>query len=165
MAINVNVPVTTNELISDLNAMRANLAYVILGDGSAGVLRMLRLDIAYSDGTDIQLYTTNVWNGDAIDTSGSPHVISKGDNDTNWIFAADGTDLTIKNAGLTGNAAAAFGVITYNKCGEASAVSRVSYSAYGINVAIYLTTGLGWDLTNLAAGESIKVDIIYITDA
>ena len=130
MAISVNVPLATNQILTDYAAMNANWEYVVLSDGTAGqVLRYSRLVVAYNATADsVQVYFADVWNGDDVDSSGTPHVITVVDVDTNWGFPTVG-QLTIYAAGLTGNAVAAFAHITYNKTGESNISVDVNATA------------------------------------
>ena len=167
MAINVNVPLATNVLATDLAAINANWEYVVKSDGTAGrVLRCLRLNVAYNATEDsVQVYTTSVWNGNAIESSGTPYVISKGDSDAVWELDSNGIALTIKATGISGNAVAAMAVVTYNKSGETNIYVFPSANGY-IGLTFFSgSAGVGYDISGLASGESFEVDIIYITSA
>jgi len=79
MAFDEDVPLAANQIAADLVSLNANMEFIISGDGTAGrVLRYSRLDVAYSATADsIQCYLADQWNGDDIDSSGSPHTITK----------------------------------------------------------------------------------------
>ena len=168
MAFEEDAPLAANVIATDLATMNANWEYVISGDGTAGrVLRILRLDIAYhATASSVGVYTTSVWNGDAIDSSASPHELTKSDGDTNWALNAGGTALTIEAAGLSGNAIFAYAVISYNKGGETDVYVSPAITSNDIVLTFYSGSAGGtYDLSALESGESIIVDIIYITNA
>ena len=168
MAFDEDVPLAANQIAADLVSLNANMEFIISGDGTAGrVLRYSRLYIAYSATADsIQCYLESQWNGDAVDTSGSPHDITKSDSDTNWSLDASVYMITIEAAGLTGSVVAAFAKISYNNGGEASVYVLGDASSNDIRLRFFKGAGgTAYDLTDLASGESLRVDILYITSA
>ena len=168
MAFDEDVPLAANQIAADLVSLNANMEFIISGDGTAGrVLRYSRLDVAYSATADsIQCYLADQWNGDDIDSSGSPHTITKSDSDTDWALNAGGTSLTIEAAGITGNAIAAIASVCYNKGGEGPIYVRAGITSNDIVLEFFKShAGAVYDITALASGESIQIDILYITSA
>lgn len=139
--------------------------------GNAGLLSTTNRNLRFAwliiesvgNATDINVYLEDLENGDDVDSAGTPHVISKGDDDTDWAFGAGGDELTCKNGAITGTHVMNFPLLTYNDGG--TAITLESDDDTGIYIAFYnATTGAGVDLAGLAAGKLLDILVMYITD-
>jgi hypothetical protein len=169
MGWNTSIPAMGNQISADIPDIEENLEFVIQGDGTEGrVLRLAKCVMAYSaTANSIDVYLESLWNGDNVDSSGSPHEITRGDGDTNWSYAADGKKLTIETAGLSGNVVLAIGVWTYaNIDSSAFRLCRVGFESNDITIEFFGSDGVGTPIDDLfASGDSMECRILYMTDA
>ena len=141
----------------------------IVGDNSQGqVLRISRVTITGHAVNDADLVVASVWNGDTVASS----QLDKGNNNADWALAAGGDEITIycdSNGGsLSADVVAVFPSQAYNDAGDNGVMIQADVSAGDIVLGIYnddAGSGAGYDVSGMAAGEYIEIDVLYITDA
>jgi hypothetical protein len=143
----------------------ADTKYIIKGDGiSNRVLRCLSMTIV--DGTDantLKISMSNVFSGDT-----SAWVDNVAKNATTGIFWLhnSGYQLKILDAGITGTLVAVLGGVQWqNQSGVAIESCFVMKSTNDITVTFLDLAGASVDITAMAAGKAIAVNILYVTDA
>lgn len=136
---------------------------MILGDATAGrVLRAINVLITGQDGsTKIRVSTGDKFNSNQITQESD---LTKGGSTTSFSLYATGAVLTVKNSALTGDVIAPLASsIVLNDTGiHALAVTSASG---GLELTFSVApTGAALDLTTLAVGKSVSVDVLYLTN-
>lgn len=115
-----------------------------------------------SNADTINVQTLDVWNGDTIAAQDN---LAKGGDETNFALDAGGFSLTIKAAGLTGNAVA---VVAHSITGSTTgAVYNMIAIASANNIAVLLsdaTDGTQIDLTAAVDLGLLTLYLAYLTD-
>lgn len=159
-----NMAAIETVLGTNITAGPTTIQGAIQGDTTKG--RIFReLQIVISNGTtsvSLKCTVINIWNGDEIAETDD---IVKATTTGNFTVDANGTQIKIEAAGLTGNCVCAFGFIGIN----ASNVDLTLFcDATSNDIRIKLpnsVTGVMQDLTTLVDTGDINIFIMYITDA
>ena len=172
MAIDVNVPVATNQVSADLTAMANNMKLIVCGDGTAGrVLRLSKLTI--EDGTGagtIKCTMTSVWNDTGINTDAQDNINSIGAVAGYYIHRYTGYTtelLIIDSTAFAGNIVSVLDTTIYSNSSD-STLDILGYASSNDLYFVFRDTGTGLmpDLaTILTAGESIVIYFTYLTSA
>lgn len=171
MAIDVNVPVATNQVSADLTAMAANMKLIVCGDGTAGrVLRLSKLTIA--DGTNLntlKLKMDSVWNGDDVAEEDNIYNATGGTNLGCGVSGPheDWFRIYIKNVGINGDAVAVLNTTFYsNNSGLLISVAGSVDSTGMILDFKDSNSGLSKVLYNeMGSSDVIIIYITYLTSA
>jgi hypothetical protein len=137
----------------------------IKGDGTAGrTLRTVYLVI--SNGTNastLLVSCVGIWNGD---NNAPENNLGKGGNGTAFALDAGGVTLTLKNAGISGDAVAVLSSsMRYNLSGTVLSVIAIK-TASGIDIGVTnASTGVDLDLTTLVDTGLMQIYITYLTSA
>jgi len=140
----------------------------ILGDGTVG--RVFRSShIYFKDGTEVaklKMELVDNWNGDAIAEQDN---IGKGETVGHFTWSADGTQLNVLPAGLSGNVLFAIGIVWKPTLGletQSHLTIKARADANTINVRFYEQgSGDSLDIGVLIDLGYIYCTVIYITDA
>ena len=151
-------------ILDGVTATAAQINNAIGGDGTVGrVLRSAELQIGDTDDDgDLDCALAgSIWNGDTI---GSTADITKGNTVGNFHLSADGVQLTILAAGLTGNAVGVPMVaITTNKTGV-DLYASCTDNSNNIICTVSGSDGVNDDLTVITdAVLEIAIRILYVT--
>ena len=136
----------------------------IIGDATAGrVIRVLHIDIENgTNATTIKPSSTNQWNGD---TNAAEDNLGKSGDTGVFALDATGAQLTLQNAGLTGNSVALLNTEIWQNQSNTAISCRGTISG-GLRLTFYnATSGATVDLTTLVDTGNIRLDITYLTDA
>ena len=149
-----------------LTATAADLDNAILSDGTQGrVLRISQLKI--ENGTNantLKCSLTSIWNGD--DIAETDNIALNATTGTYWTLNADGSILTIENAGLSGTVIAILGVdIARNQTTKNQTVSANAGTGDISLISYDTATGAAiiWD--DEADTGDMYIRILYLTDA
>lgn len=172
MAIDINVPVATNQVSADLQAMANNMKLIICGDGTTGrVLRLSKLTIA--DGTTastIKCTMDTVWNGTNIAEQDNIPINSA----TGYYTYVDATGcLIIDSTAFSGNIIAVLNVTVQKQSIYTSNCLDICGVATSNDMYIYFKLGGGGTVPGepaalpeqTGAGEEIILYITYLTSA
>lgn len=136
----------------------------LLGDATPGrVERSMEIYIMDGSNADtINVSTLDSWNGDTIAMQDN---LGHGGDETNYALDGFGFTLTIKAAGLTGNAVAVLcSSITGSTCGT---VYKMIATALANNIVILLSHATDGTQVDLAAAVDLgllSLNITYLTD-
>ena len=162
--IRLNNAAIETVLGTNITAGPTTIQGAIQGDTTKG-RKFRRVSLVITDGTNAATLKCTVasrWNGDTIAETNN---IAKNATTGNFSLTTDGSSLTIKASGLTGNVLMCSVHVYYNASGTV-----LMFEDSALNNDIYLrgrnpmTAGL-LDLTTLVDTGEIDLNIVYITDA
>jgi hypothetical protein len=159
MAIDINVPIATNQVSADLTAMANNMKLIVCGEGTAGrVLRLSKLTLTGVNATTIKVKLDTVWNGNDITEE---TLTTTG---TNIDISSLNGLITLKSIGLSSNAIAVLDATIYSNKNTFGYDHSVSGLASSNNILVYLKRdGTGAAIELLADFDSGDSEVIYLT--
>lgn len=164
MAIDINVPIATNQVSADLTAMANNMKLIVCGDGTAGrVLRLSKLTLTGRADSSIDVKLDSVWNGNDI----TQETISS--TGTNFDVTSLSGLITIKATGLGVNAVAVLDATVLSNKNTFEYDHNVSAIASSNNILVYLKRNSSGDnieiLADFDSGDSEVIYLTYLTNA
>lgn len=162
--IATNTTFTTISLVVTGWVLPGSVNDALKTDGTAGrVYRACYIRI--QDGTNANTIKCTVFNRFNGDTFSETDNIGKGDTSNNFNLSANGQQIYLKAAGLSGNALHAMGCLIYAIIGVAAPACQVKANTNDIRINMTNPVdGSGYDLTSLVDTGDIYIDYFYITD-
>jgi len=148
----------------NVTALVGTTPRAIQGDATPGrVERCMEVYIMDGSNADtINVSTLTSWNGDTIAMQDN---LGKGGDETNYALDGDGFTLTIKAAGLTGNAVGVLSFsITGSTCGTVYNMIATALNNDIVVLLSHATDGTQLDLTAAVDLGLLSLNVTYLTD-